>query len=47
MREGKSPFKDEKLLKNIIQSARGSLAIKRDVTANGIKSCDSILSVLE
>lgn len=47
MREGKSPFKDEKLLKNIMRSARGSLDIKRRVTEDGIKSCDSILSVLK
>lgn len=45
--QGKSPFKDEKLLKNIMQSARGSLTIKRDATIDGIKSCDSILKVLE
>ncbi|BAO76324.1 DUF6090 family protein [Winogradskyella sp. PG-2] len=45
--EGKSPFKDEKLLKNIMQSARGSLNIKRDATIQGIKSCDSILKVLD
>ncbi|EDP71593.1 hypothetical protein FBALC1_03877 [Flavobacteriales bacterium ALC-1] len=45
--QGKSPFKDEKLLKNIMQSARGSLTIKRDATINGIKSCDSILKVLK
>ncbi|SHG57588.1 DUF6090 family protein [Winogradskyella jejuensis] len=46
VREGKSPFKDEKLLKNIMQSARGSLMYKRDATINGIKSCDSILKFL-
>ena len=45
--QGKSPFKDEKLLKNIMQSARGSLTIKRDATISGIKSCDSILKVLK
>lgn len=47
MREGKLPFKDEKLLKNIMRSARGSLDIKRRATENGIKSCDSILRVFE
>jgi hypothetical protein len=47
MREGKTPFKDEKLLKNIMRSARGSLDIKRKATENGINSCDSILNVLE
>nr|WP_321231680.1 DUF6090 family protein [uncultured Psychroserpens sp.] len=45
--EGKSPFKDEKLLKNIIQSIRGSFMIKKDATQRGINSCDSILKVLE
>ena len=45
--EGKIPFKDEKLLKNIIQSARGSLMFKKDTTIKGIKSCDSILKILE
>ena len=46
MSQGKIPFKDEKLLKNIVRSARGSLMIKRDATTNGIKSCDSILKIL-
>ncbi|WP_298760702.1 DUF6090 family protein [uncultured Psychroserpens sp.] len=47
MREGKSPFTDEKLLKNIMQSVRGSFMIKRDATQRGINSCDSILKVLK
>ncbi|WP_178989776.1 DUF6090 family protein [Winogradskyella schleiferi] len=47
IREGKSPFKDEKLLKNIMQSIRGSFIIKKEATELGIKSCDSILEVLE
>lgn len=47
IREGKSPFTDEKLLKNIMQSVRGSFMIKRDATQRGIISCDSILKVLE
>ncbi|WP_460218042.1 DUF6090 family protein [Psychroserpens sp. MEBiC05023] len=46
MKEGKSPFKDEKLLKNIMQSVRGSFIIKRDATQRGINSCDSILKIL-
>lgn len=46
MREGKSPFTDEKLLKNIMQAVRGSFMIKRDATQQGIHSCDSILKIL-
>ncbi len=44
--QGKIPFKDEKLLKNIMQSAHGALMFKRDATIEGIKRCDSILKVL-
>ncbi|WP_323788305.1 DUF6090 family protein [Psychroserpens sp.] len=47
MREGKSPFKDEKLLKNIMQSIRGSFMIKRDATQRGITSCENVLKILE
>lgn len=47
MREGKSPFKDEKLLKNIMQSVRGSFMIKRDATQRGITSCENVLKILE
>ncbi|MFP4845338.1 DUF6090 family protein [Winogradskyella sp. PE311] len=43
---GKIPFKDEKLLKNIIQSVYGALMFKRDATLEGIKRCDSILDIL-
>lgn len=46
IKEGKSPFTDEKLLKNIMQSVRGSLVIKREATQKGINSCDSILKIL-
>lgn len=46
MREGKSPFKDEKLLKNMMQAIRGSFMFKQMATENGIKSCDSILKIL-
>ena len=44
--EGKSPFKDEKLLKNMMRAVNGSFNIKRDATENGIKSCDNILIIL-
>ena len=47
MREGKSPFKDEKLLKNMMQAIRGSFLIKKSATENGIQSCDSILKILQ
>ncbi len=47
MREGKSPFKDEKLLKNMMQAIRGSFMFKQIATENGIKSCDSILKALK
>lgn len=47
MRQGKSPFKDEKLLKNMMQAVRGSFIIKLTATENGIKSCDSILKILK
>jgi len=46
MRQGKSPFKDEKLLKNMMQAIRGSFIIKKEATELGIKSCDSILKIL-
>ena len=46
IREGKSPFKDEKLLKNMMQAIRGSFYFKQQATENGIKSCDSLLSML-
>ncbi len=46
VREGKAPFTDEKLLKNIMQSVRGSFMIKKGATESGIRSCDSILKLL-
>lgn len=46
IREGKSPFTDEKLLKNMMQAIRGSFVFKQIATQNGIKSCDSILKIL-
>lgn len=47
IKEGKSPFKDKKLLKNIIQSVRGSFVLKLEATKAGIKGCDSILKHLK
>ncbi|WP_418602778.1 DUF6090 family protein [Hwangdonia sp.] len=46
MRKGESGLKDEKLFKNILQSMSGSLIIKKSATERGIKSCDSLLTVL-
>jgi hypothetical protein len=46
IQEGKSPFTDEKLLKNMMQAIRGSFIFKQIATQNGIKSCDSILKIL-
>tara|TARA_R110002124_G_scaffold99337_1_gene245360 strand:- start:97157 stop:97801 length:645 start_codon:yes stop_codon:yes gene_type:complete len=45
-RKGKFGFKDEKLLKNIIQSMNGSFSIKLKATQNGIESCDKLLAIL-
>ena len=39
-------FENEKLLKNIVQSIRGSLAIKLKATKKGIKSCEQLLEHL-
>lgn len=46
MRKGKFGFKNESLFKNILQSMHGSFIIKRNATERGIKSCDSLLSIL-
>ncbi len=46
MKKGAFGFKNEKLFKNILQSMSGSLKIKRDATARGIKNCDSLISIL-
>ncbi|WOD44219.1 DUF6090 family protein [Hwangdonia lutea] len=46
MRKGASGLKDEKLFKNILQSMSGSLLIKKSATERGIKSCDSLLNIL-
>ena len=47
VQEGKAPFTDEKLLKNIMQSVRGSFMLKKRATETGIRSCDSILKLLQ
>jgi hypothetical protein len=46
MRKGEFGFNNEKLFKNILQSMSGSLIIKKNATERGIKSCDSLLAVL-
>ncbi len=45
-RKGIFGFKDEKLLKNIIQSMNGSFGMKLEATRKGIESCDHLLSKL-
>lgn len=47
MRKGKPALKEKKLFKNILQSMSGSLGIKKNATIRGIKSCDSLISVLD
>ncbi|MEZ4792020.1 MAG: hypothetical protein R2783_00640 [Gelidibacter sp.] len=42
-RQRKFGFKDEKLLKNIIMSMRGSLDIKLKATKKGVESCDQLI----
>jgi hypothetical protein len=44
--KGKFPFTNEKLLKNIVQSMRGSFILKIDATKKGIKSCDSLIATI-
>ncbi|GAA4964556.1 DUF6090 family protein [Algibacter aquimarinus] len=46
MRQGGLGFKDEKLLKNILQSMNGSLILKKQASERGIKSCDSLIKVI-
>ncbi|MFD2822056.1 DUF6090 family protein [Lacinutrix iliipiscaria] len=47
MRKGQFAFSNEKLLKNIMQSMNGSFMFKQRATEKAIKSCDSLLRVLE
>ena len=46
MRKGELGFKDEKLLKNILQSMNGSFRIKKAASERGIKSCDSLIQLI-
>lgn len=45
-RNGIFGFKDERLLKNIVQSMQGSFRIKLEATKKGIESCDSKIAIL-
>lgn len=45
--KGKSPFTDLKLLKNIVQSMRGSFVLKVEATQKGITSCDTLIAILD
>ncbi len=46
MRQGELGFKDEKLLKNILQSMIGSFGFKKQASERGIKSCDSLIKLI-
>ncbi|MEZ4802004.1 MAG: DUF6090 family protein [Gelidibacter sp.] len=45
-RQRKFGFKDEKLLKNIIMSMRGSFEIKLQATKKGVESCSHLIRLL-
>ena len=45
--KGKSPFQDLKLLKNIVQSMRGSIGLKVEASQKGINSCETLIGTLE
>lgn len=47
IRKGVNGFSNEKLLKNIVQSINGSLMIKKQASEYAVKSCDSLLAVLQ
>lgn len=46
MQRGELGFKDEKLLRNILQSMNGSFMLKKQASERGMKSCDSIIKLL-
>ena len=46
MRQGELGFKDEELLKNILQSMQGAFIIKQKASQRGIKSCDSLIQLI-
>jgi len=45
--KGEFGFKDEKLLKNIIISMRGAFELKLKATEKGIKSCESLITIIQ
>lgn len=47
MRKGAFGFQNEALFKNILQSMNGSFGIKKRATQLGIKSCDSLITILK
>ena len=47
LQKGQFPFTNEKLLKNIVQSMRGSFILKINATKKGIASCDSLIVILD
>jgi len=44
--KGEFGFENEKLFKNIVQSMRGSFNLKVVATKKGVKSCDSLIKVI-
>ncbi len=47
LKKGEFGFKNEKLLKNIIQSMKGSFGIKMKATSKGIAHCESLIKKLD
>ena len=46
MRQGQFGLENERLLKNILQSMNGAFMLKQKATETGIKSCDSVVKIL-
>ena len=44
--KGEFGFENEKLLKNIVQSMRGSFHLKVEATKKGVKNCDSLIKII-
>ncbi len=46
MGRGELGFKNEKLLRNILQSMNGAFNLKRKASERGVKSCDSLINII-
>ena len=46
IRKGENGFKDQKLLRNIVQSINGALMLKKQASSLAVKSCDNLLTIL-